>query len=702
MLMSFSGQWPEAGEPGGRGIKRRLGIALLAAALQACGGGGESAVEAGQAAPSETAQRHAAASSSTIAIGEPGGPADSGAAVAKRRFTGMGMNLPSIDYWSTEFPTIDQFKRAGGWLTSCDGGQGSCTFTKQEQDAGKGAWDTLEQDKLDLDENGWVRSLPAAGDGSVKYRHVTAMVFGGDEGAHSAGVYTVLYDGDGEIEYAGSVKNLQRGLNRDQMEISNESDSQFYLRIRRTTVGNHVRNIRVVPPGGVCAKARQVLVQSADACGTPDKGAYIGLEALMASQVWHPSLLADLSGARALRFMDWGRTNSSQLKSWADRPQKTDAFWTGPHGVPVGVMVNLANTLSADAWINIPPHADDDYARRLGQQVKNSLNPQGQLILEYANEPWNWAFPATHWMREQARLQWPDKVKDDQGNDNTYTLTHSWYGMRAAQLCKIVKEQFGAEAQRVKCVTDAQAAVTWVAQQQLDCPYAQKEMGGQPCARFFDAVSIAPYFGGYISAPEYHEAIVGSWFKQPDGGLDKLFEEIRAKNAADQPVTPPLAEITKKNWDVDASVGGALGQSLAWMQNYKKDIADVYKLPIYSYEGGQHLTNGGRRDCVKPDGSTDAACVAVENEFQLKWQPLFIRANRDPRMGKSYTQMMENWRAAHGQVFMPFNHVSSFSQYGAWGLKESVFKTAAESPKWSALLPYRDTIACWWADCQLN
>jgi hypothetical protein len=181
--------------------------------------------------------------------------------------------------------------------------------------------------------------------------------------------------------------------------------------------------------------------------------------------------------------------------------------------------------------------------------------------------------------------------------------------------------------------------------------------------------------------------------------LSKLFQEIRAKNNADQPVTPPLSDISATlQWHEDA-VGGALSQSSIWMQSYKTEIMEgPYKLPIYSYEGGQHLINGPAYTCTDTDPDD---CASVEAEFQAKWQPLFIRANRDPRMGKAYTEMMENWKAADGRVFMPFNYVNSYSQYGAWGLKESIFKTAAESPKWSALLPYRDTIACWWTDCQL-
>lgn len=676
----------------GRRHRRWWPLMLLAAVLQGCGGGSG---EPKSADPASSLRRAAASTT-----GVDGGSNE--ALAGTRHLRGMGMNLSSFDYWSTEFPTIDQFKRAGGWFTSCDTGVGSCTFTDDDKKAGKSGWDTLEQARLDLDENGWVRSLPDADDTRVKYRFVSAILFDGDQGAHPAGTYTVLYDGKGEIEYSGG-SNLRRGTGRDQMDLSDEVGSQLVVRIRSIDERDPIRHIRVIPPGGVCSQARRVYVREAADCVAAGSGDFITLEALSATQVWHPLFLADLKGVRALRFMDWARTNNSQLASWADRPLKTDAFWTGPHGVPVSAMVNLANALQADAWINLPPKVDDEYARRLALLIKSTLDAKAQLILEYANEPWNWAFPTSHWMREQAMLRWPDKMTGPPPAyaDLSWEASYSWYGMRAAQLCRIVKAQFGAEAARVKCVTNAQAADPWTAQQQLDCPYALADTGGVRCREAFDAVSIASYFGNYISGQDYREQIVTTWFTQPDGGLGKLFEELRARNASDQPVEPPLAAITRTNGDADAAVGGAVGQSARWMMNYKAQIADSgnYGLPIYSYEGGQHLVNGVRRDCLLPDGRVDEACLAIEDEFAARWQPLFIRANRDPLMGRAYTEMMDHWRTAYGQVFMPFNYAGSFSQYGAWGLKETVFKTAAESPKWSALLPYKDSVACWWTDC---
>jgi len=673
---------------------RKIWAVLLVAALQACGGGGNSQDTAAAAdADQGDDVRHAMA----------GAAGEEAAAAQGRHFSGMGMNLPSFDYWSTDFPTIDQFKRGQTWLTSCTDVDDGCTGF----DPKHSAWDTGEEDKLDLDANGWVKSLPAKGDTEVKFRYATTILFNGDNGAHPAGTYTVLYDGVGELQYSGiidphaetPIKKVVEG--RYEVKLTNPgapNDSGLVIRLLSTSPipGNYLRNIRVIPPGGVCSQAKKVYVQSAAECVTNGTGDYISLETLSATQVWHPSMLKDLSGLRTLRFMDWGRTNSSQLVSWADRPMKTDAFWTGPYGVPVSMMINLANTLQADAWINLPAHVDDDYARQVARLAKSSLNAQAKLIIEYGNEPWNWQFPATEWIRQQSADHW------HLTKDQSYTAMHSWYGLRAVQLCQIVKAEFGAESGRVQCVSNGQAANVWVAQQQVECPYAKDELGGQTCGKYFDAVSLAPYFGGYISSHRYREEIMSHWLGLPmDQQLDKLFAELYAPDA-DHP--PPLAGLTATSPDdKDAALRGALGQSRQWMRNYKTQVAAKYNLPLYTYEGGQHLIWGADEsgDTTKSDAYRDIDRRWFENN---RWQDLYMAANRDHRMKAIYAQMMKDWTESiednRNQLFMPFNYAYTAGGSGAWGVKESVFKTRAESPKWDALVPYRDTVACWWTGCQ--
>ncbi len=578
---------------------------------------------------------------------------------------GVGVNLTGFDYWSPDFPTINQLKRAGGWLTQCtypkDAG---CTNFSN----GQSGWDTLEQSKLVLDAQGYPMSLPAANDTSVKYRRVSALMFHDDSRVHPAGKYIVLYEGSGTIEYsmAGTKVATESKPGRDVVNVTNTDSNGLLLTISATDPNNHLRNIRVLPPGGVCSLDQSQFALTTEECAAQNLGSLVPFENLK-NRWWHPKFVADLKGFRTIRFLDWNRTNSSPLANWADRPQRDDAMWSGPAGVPVNMMVNLANEVGADPWINLPLHATDDYAMRWARQIKTLLAPKLNLIVEYSNEPWNYAFPAANWMKEQAAAMWPDQVAK---GVSVYTLQSSWYGMRSAQLCKIVKTEFGADASRVKCVMNGFAQNAWTSAQEMDCPYAQSIIG-QACYKVMDGLAIAPYFGAYIGDQSVR-GTVKTWYTQPDGGVSKLFEEILGQDANGNKVTPPLYGKTK-----DSYIDGAVAQAKTWMQANKNEAA-ARGLPLMSYEGGQHL--------VMYPGDTDQ-----------QWLNLMTAANRDPRMGTAYTRTLADWQAVGGQVYTLFNHVYRPGKYGAWGLKETQYQES--NPKWQAVLPYRDTKQCWWPNC---
>jgi hypothetical protein len=578
---------------------------------------------------------------------------------------GVGVNLNGFDYFSPDVATIDQFKRAGGWFTQCTYPRdASCKNFAN----GQSGWDTLEQSKMNVDENGWPKSLPAAGDTTVKYRAVSVLMFQDDARVHAAGKYTVVYDGEGTIEYAmaGTKVAAESKPNRDIVNVTNSGSEGMLLTIRATNPSNYIRNIRVLPPGGVCSGDKSVFSLTSADCTAKGLGTLITFENLD-GRMWHPNYVKDLKGFRTLRFLDWNRTNTSPLANWEDRPRWNDALWTGPAGVPVNAMVTLANEVGADPWINLPTHATDDYALRFARQLKQVLAPKLNLIVEYSNEPWNYGFSQSLWMRDQAAATWPDQIAK---GVSVYDLQPSWYGMRSAQLCKIIKTEFGADAARVKCVFNGQASNSWVSKQQMDCPYAVSKIG-QACYKGMDAMSVAPYFGGYIGEMSVRST-VRTWYSEPDGGLNKLFQEILGQDANGNKVTPPLYGKTRESY-----IDGAVAQVKTWMTANKNE-ATARGLPLMAYEGGQHL--------IMAPGDTDQ-----------QWLNLMTAANRDPRMGTAYTRTLADWQAVGGQAYTLFNHVYKPSKYGVWGLKGTVNQTS--NVKWQAVLPYRDTKQCWWAGC---
>lgn len=579
--------------------------------------------------------------------------------------SGVGVNLGVWADYNTDLPTIDQFRRANAWFTRClPWAHSSC------KDFANGAtgFDTREQARLDLDEHGWVRSLPRPQDDTVKFRHVSALLFQGDGGARPSGQYVVLYDGKGTIEYGMSGRRVaaKSRAGRDIVEISADKNVGVLISITATDPRDYIRNIRVIPPGGVCEAARAVYVDGPAECRDRAQGAYLSFEGLLANQRWNPGFLGDLFGFRALRYVNWTRTNDSELAEWKDRPRLDDAVWSGPHGVPIEAIIDLSNVTRTDPWINLPTRATDDYARQFARMAKERLDADRTLYLEYGNEPWNFAFGQSQWIKDQGVAHW--STAKAKGIDDA-TLATNWYALRASQLCSIVKGELGQRATRVKCVANGQAANAQVSEQTLACPLAAPALG-RPCAKYFDALAVAPYFGFYVTEPKAREMLT-AWLREPDGGLNSLFDELLAARDG-KPHPAPMRGLFSH-----AEMHGALAGAADWMKKSKL-AADRHGLPMLAYEGGQHL-------------------VAAPGDNNEKLMQLLIAANRDPRMGQAYSRMLVDWRASGGQLFMYFDHIGMPNKFGAWGLKESQSSNA--DPKWLSALTYRDRIACWWPLC---
>ena len=589
-------------------------------------------------------------SSSSGSTGLQGG---GGTKVAAR--SGAAMNLGLLAYYSAEAPTIDVMKRAGDWLTQCSTANNkNCTGFA----SGASSWDTKEEAALDLDPNGWVRSLPDSGDGVHKFRSVTTLL--GSNNALPPGRYTVRYDGAGTITYSGATKVAGGSSSgRDVLDLKDTANN-FYLTITATDPKNYIRNIRVYLPGGACANDLTVFASSAAAC-TSATGAYVPFESFPASQPWSPDFIQDIKGFRALRFMDWGKTNTTALTSWAQRTPATARTWAGANGAPLEAMLDLANFIGADAWMNVPPHADDDYATQLGKLAAAHLTGVSKLDLEYGNEPWNYSFPASTWMQTQAKTRWAAKVS---AGVDAYTLQDNWYALRLVQVCTAAKAAYSG----TRCVANSQVANAWITTQILTCPQAAVELG-HACAKSIDAVAVAPYFGQYISQAKLRSAVT-PWYADADGGLGRLFQEITGTDASGNAATAALAAVGS------GASGGSLGQVKGWMVATKA-ATDAQGVAMWAYEGGQHL--------LMPPGDSDT-----------RLQALFVAANRDPRMGAAYSRLMGDWQAVGGQTFAYYTHVGAPSIYGMWGLKEGMADNA--NPKWLAAGRAK-AAACTWSGC---
>jgi hypothetical protein len=447
----------------------------------------------------------------------------------------VGTNLNHINDWSSEISFIDAFKTSRPWITQCqEGEQADCSSAN--------AWNTKEADQLDLDEHGWVRSLPAPTD-KPTYWFVGTLLFTTLNGHYPAGQYIVLYDGEGTIEYDFSAKKNQEASRpgRDVINVTPNEDP-IYIKITATDpnkTGNYIRNIRVILPN------HESMYQQ--------------------NQVFYPKFLDQIKNFTVLRFMNWMHTNGSTEEKWQQRTTMAHARWGGNgKSAPVELMVKLSNLNNSDPWFNMPHKVNDEYIRNFANLVKTNLSPNLKVYVEYSNEVWNSMFDQGYWVEEQALKEWDQAYPDV----DPYTKRLNWFGKRTAQICDIWKQVWAENPERVICVMASQASNEWSITEILNCPLWKQEA---PCyAHGINAVAIAPYFGYYLGLPE-HEQEVTAWTKEADGGLNKLFQELQHGGVLN-----------------NGASGGALQDSANHINDSVK-ITNQMGLDLIAYEGGQHL-----------------------------------------------------------------------------------------------------------------
>ncbi|MGZ9271807.1 MAG: InlB B-repeat-containing protein, partial [Candidatus Binatia bacterium] len=585
----------------------------------------------------------------------------------------LGINIRDLRYWGTEMPTVDFFKRAsngenGLWLTQC------------KWIPGVNCWNTHEQAQLDLDQDGWPRSLPAA-DSSAQYRFVsTILAMSTDRqnpGKYPAGRWTVLYDGEGTLSYGwDAVRNAEASTpGADVFDIATPR-SGFFISIMATDphqTGNYLRHIRVIPPGGTCNNDPFSLAADASVC----PASYRAFTETYQTEPFYPLFLSDLRPFSAIRYIRFTDVINDQTVHWQDRPKLTHISWgystaLKAGGAPIEAALDIANTLDASPWLEIPARADDDYVTQFAQLAKTRLTTTRPIYLEYYNEAWNSSYPYGingDWIKQQGIARWQTSPASD------FTKQINWFGMRTKEICAIWQREFADQPGRVHCVMGAQAANSWIADQVLSCPLHAAETGGTACDSVagIDAVAIAPYIGGHVANPLLQDPIESTWFTEPDGGLSKLFAEINDGGILTSPANQPSMAMP------------SLPMIKSWVAA-NKSVAERHHVALVAYEGGNEL--GAARN---------------ENDaYQIKLNALTVQANRDPRMGEAYTTLFNDWKAAGGDLFMVFESTAAYSMKGNSSLLEWQGQPASQAPKYAAAMDFISANPCWWDGCDVR
>ena len=313
----------------------------------------------------------------------------------------LGMNLAGPADWSSELPFVDVFRQSRVWVS-------------QQQGAawGKGP-------ELALDEFGWVKKLEPG-----CFAETMLCTISG--GHYPAGVYTVLYDGEGKLAAGQNSKITENRPGRLLLDV-NANKGGFSLQLKETNPQNPVRNIRVIMPG---------------------------CEATYAKEPFVPAFLKRWQGFACYRFMDWMHTNGSEIKTWADRPTLQSATFSR-RGVALEMMIELCNRQKVAPWFCIPHLADDDFVRRFAQMVKERLDPSLKIYIEWSNEVWNGQFKQSHYAGEQG-------VKLGLGpKEKPWEAGWHYTAVRSLEIFKIWEDVFGGHDRLVR-VLPSQGANSYV------------------------------------------------------------------------------------------------------------------------------------------------------------------------------------------------------------------------------------------------
>lgn len=296
-----------------------------------------------------------------------------------------------------------------------------------------------------------------------------------------AGTYTVLYDGEGEIRYANDAQLVEHNASYDLINIEPGSDGMLNasLVIVNSNPQNHLRNIRILPPGGICADNPFQRVVDASACG----GNYLSFVENYQRIIFNPDYLNFMKDFRAIRFMNMSGVTRSTIKTWEDRHKLTEATWgggEGSRGAPLEIMVELANRLNADPWFTLPHGADDTYVYRYASYVKKHLNPNLRPHIEYSNETWNTIFTQGNYMIDMGKKLGLEY--------NAVRAGHRYYSQRAVEIFKIWEQVFGGNKRLVRILAG------WT----INTKLTETVLTHKDAYKHVDAFAIGPYvFGGH-------------------------------------------------------------------------------------------------------------------------------------------------------------------------------------------------------------
>lgn len=421
-----------------------------------------------------------------------------------------------------------------------------------------------------------------------------------------AGRYRLEWQGTGTVDVAGEISGKTTGANYIEFDYS--------------------------PNGGMVDVQIQALPNPADnvramRCYNLDHAAL-----LAAGQVVNPAFKAAYPNISLIRPMQSFGTNTNTNGNWALAPTPTsigrDASYHG--------MIQAANELGANLWINIPARADANYVTQLATLVRDNLNPALICYVEYANEWWNYAFGfATYPYLEALRAGKPYDFTEMAGGRSCETMI-AWSAVFAGQMSRTVRVA-GMHTGYLGTV-DGEGEILFrgIDQGFLDAPGWVAEVPGRVAPHtVHDVLALTGYFNVDNDWEETIDLAETNYAAGYAMVVAKAFSHIETLRTSNYP--------------------------------YFKKVSELYgDMPLIMYEGGSHAIN--------PGGTSNSALVtSLLNDF-----------NFGEEIYDVYDAMFKAW---HEFSTFPFNQFIGISD-SAFGCMAHLNDTS--QPRYQAVLDYND------------
>lgn len=365
--------------------------------------------------------------------------------------------------------------------------------------------------------------------------------------AKPAGQYVILWDGDGEIDIRLTPFQVQaRESNR--LAFTSVADEWFWIWIKRSNPSDPVHNVRILP---------------ADLETTYDP-----------ASPFAPEYLATLENVGTIRFMGWQGINSNNEVRPEDRIPEywyRDVGWEfsdidgelSGSGGKIETMIDLCNTVGANAWFCVPHAADSMYMVGMARTIRDRLDPSLKCYIEYSNETWNYGpgFRQFHDImgNDGSKYEWfGDSVVPSSLNHSIFVKT-GWLSNRMFGIFRTEWDQVAAPTPQLVRVAALQG-------ENLTQPNWLLDNVGTASDPGFDAVSPSGYFAGHGAIPR-----------------DDLVDSIAGGRMT-------VAEA------IEAYYERAEGKRIGYGDNVHEFVEEVKDecncdVEYVQYESGEHMTN---------------------------------------------------------------------------------------------------------------